>query len=83
MNYFVPLGIFMRQGRRTQSYQNHWRSIATVQLELLDFPFKKKGTLPPAPTARTLCGTLKKKEKRIPIKEQLCYKNTHYNILLR
>ena len=23
--------------RRTQSYQNHWRSIASVQLQLLDF----------------------------------------------
>ena len=26
LNYFVSLGIFMRQGRRTQRQQNHWLS---------------------------------------------------------
>ena len=52
---FVPFGIYMRQGRRTQSYQNHWRSIASVQLQLqlqlLDFLYivhsQKRATSPP------------------------------------
>ena len=54
---FVPLGIFMRQGRRTQSYQNDWRSIASVQLQLLDFLYivhsQKRATsrTPPPPFA--------------------------------
>ena len=54
---FVPLGIYMRQGSRTQSYQNHWRSIASVQLQLqlqlLDFLYivhsQKRATSPPPP----------------------------------
>ena len=42
---FVPLGIYMRQGRRTQSYQNHWRSVQLqLQLQLLDFLFSISST---------------------------------------
>ena len=70
MKYFAPLGIFIRQGRRTQDAKLP-KSLEVYcicsLLRLLDFLYivrsKKRATLPPPlrdTSARNLCSTLKK-----------------------
>ena len=79
MNYFVPLEIFVRQGRRTQSYQNHWRSIASVHC--YDYQIfsilsvQKRGQPPPNP--RHLCAEPVQYIKKIKITNK---RTTHYAI---
>ena len=52
MKYFAPLGIFVRQGHRTQRYQNitggllHLFTVTIIRFSL-HRPFKKKGYSPP------------------------------------
>ena len=75
MNYFAPLGIFVRQGHRTQSYQNHWRSIEclfTIIRFSLHRPFKKEGNLP-----RHLCAEPVRYIKKIKITNK---RTTNYAI---